>query len=233
MNAALIALATVGVVALSGFGTRWGWWPYIVGLGMLGAGGGIGATAAAVTAIRVMLRPRTGVETAAAVGAIVISLGVFAMLGSWAYKGTTSPVIHDVSTDLDDPPAFQAVLANRAPGTHSGRYGGLRVADKQRAAYPDIAPVVLAGPPDRAFDRALAAVRAMGWEVVAEDRARGHIEATDETRWFGFRDDVVVRLTPADGGTRVDVRSASRVGQSDMGTNARRVRAYLARLQES
>jgi uncharacterized protein (DUF1499 family) len=83
-----------------------------------------------------------------------------------------------------------------------------------------------------AFDRTLSAVRDLGWEVVASDRAAGRIEAVDTTFWFGFKDDVVIRITEVpDGGARIDVRSKSRVGVGDLGTNARRVRALLARLK--
>jgi uncharacterized protein (DUF1499 family) len=104
------------------------------------------------------------------------------------------------------------------------------VAALQRRGYPDLRPAELAAPPGAAFGRALAAARAMGWEVAAADSASGRVEATATTRWFGFKDDVVVRLRPAGAGTRVDVRSASRVGQSDVGANADRIRAYLGRL---
>ena len=72
----------------------------------------------------------------------------------------------------------------------------------------------------------------LGWEIAAVDTVAGRVEATDRTRWFGFRDDVVVRVTPDAGGSRVDVRSLSRVGGSDVGTNARRIRTFLARLRE-
>jgi uncharacterized protein (DUF1499 family) len=87
-------------------------------------------------------------------------------------------------------------------------------------------------PPAAAFDRAMAAVRAMNWEVVAADPSGGRIEATDRTPLFGFRDDVVVRVRPDGKGSRIDVRSLSRVGVGDLGTNAKRVRAYLRRLAE-
>ena len=86
-------------------------------------------------------------------------------------------------------------------------------------------------PPEQAFDRALAVAQQAGWDIVADDRNAGRIEATDTTRWFGFKDDVVVRLIPWGAGTRVDVRSVSRVGRSDVGTNARRIRQYLSALR--
>jgi uncharacterized protein (DUF1499 family) len=86
-------------------------------------------------------------------------------------------------------------------------------------------------PPPQAFDRALASVREMGWDLVAADAAAGRIEATDTTFWFGFKDDVVIRVRPADGGSRIDVRSVSRIGVGDAGTNAKRIGAYLDALR--
>lgn len=107
------------------------------------------------------------------------------------------------------------------------------VATAQRNAYPDIAPLNLPVPPREAFDRALAIVRARGWDVVSADADEGRIETTDTTFWFGFRDDVVIRVTPSAGGSRVDLRSVSRVGRGDAGTNAHRIRAFVEALRES
>src|SRR5207245_2074399 len=109
-------------------------------------------------------------------------------------------------------------------------YGGPAVAAQQHRAYPDLRPVTLPEPPPRAFERALAVARAQGWEIVESSPAEGRIEATDTTRWFGFKDDVVVRVRPEGAGSRVDVRSLSRVGRSDVGKNAARLRAYLRAL---
>ena len=107
----------------------------------------------------------------------------------------------------------------------------------QQTAYPDIAPAVLPLKPDKAFDQALEAAREMGWTIVDASVQDGRIEATDTTRWFRFKDDIVIRIRPAlDGsGTAlqasvIDVRSVSRVGKSDLGTNARRIRNYLEAL---
>ena len=106
------------------------------------------------------------------------------------------------------------------------------MAAAQRRAYPDVQPLELAAPPAAVYDRALAAARDMGWELVKADPAAGRIEATATTVWFGFKDDVVVRVRASDAGSRLDVRSKSRVGLSDVGANARRVRAFL-KLMES
>ena len=148
----------------------------------------------------------------------------------WQQSAQRAPRIHDVSTDLENPPVFQAVVPLRADAPNSLERPAM-LAQQQREGYPDLAPVTLPMPAAQAFDRALAAAQDAGWRIVTADRASGRIEATDTTRWFGFEDDVVVRLTPWGSGTRVDVRSVSRVGVSDVGTNARRIRAYLDELQ--
>jgi uncharacterized protein (DUF1499 family) len=110
-------------------------------------------------------------------------------------------------------------------------YAGPETAQQQREAYPDIRPLILDLPADRAFQRALDIADAQGWEIVDANAAEGRIEATDRTFWFGFYDDVVIRLTPLEGRTVVDVRSKSRVGRSDRGFNARRIRGYLEELR--
>jgi uncharacterized protein (DUF1499 family) len=110
-------------------------------------------------------------------------------------------------------------------------YGGEKIASQQRDAYPDLQPLLLDVPPLQAFERALATVHEMGWDLVAADAAAGRIEATDTTFWYGFKDDVVIRVRPSDDGSRIDVRSLSRVGGGDAGTNAKRVRGYLDTLR--
>jgi uncharacterized protein (DUF1499 family) len=161
---------------------------------------------------------------------LLIGTAVFVVPLSHWERARQVPPIHDITTDTETPPAFVAILPLRAGAPDPVEYGGPAVAAQQKAAYPDIAPAVLALPPDQAFQRALAAARAMGWKLVAADEPDGRIEATATTFWFGFKDDVVIRLRPQGTGTRVDVRSVSRVGRSDLGTNAVRIRAFLARL---
>jgi uncharacterized protein (DUF1499 family) len=163
--------------------------------------------------------------------ALVLALAVIVPLGILARKASRVPAIHDITTDTAQPPPFAAVLPLRAGALNPVEYGGAEIAAKQRSAYADIAPLNLDVPPARAFDRALSAARRMGWELVASDPAGGRIEATDTTFWFGFKDDIVVRIAAAPGGSRVDVRSVSRVGLSDVGTNAARIRKYLSELK--
>ena len=105
------------------------------------------------------------------------------------------------------------------------------VAARQRAAYPDIQPIMLAQPPAEAFKRVDKVAMAMGWDIVARAPADGRLEAVDSTMWFGFHDDIVVRIRPEGSGSRIDVRSKSRVWQADLGVNASRIRDFTARLK--
>ena len=144
-----------------------------------------------------------------------------------------APAIHDISTDTSDPPLFVDVLPLRAGARNTADYGGSRVAEQQQAAYPDIVPVDLAIAPAEAFTKALATAKTMGWALVAADSASGRIEATATTRVFRFKDDVVIRIRPRAGGSRLDIRSVSRIGGSDLGKNASRIREFITRLRQS
>jgi uncharacterized protein (DUF1499 family) len=169
----------------------------------------------------------------AALAALVVVIGTFALPATWLRQASRVPPIHDITTDVDRPPAFVAIVPLRVGAANPIDYPGTEIAAKQRQGYPDIGPATLAVPPNQAFDRALVTARSMGWDLVASDPASGRIEATDTTFWFGFKDDIVIRVAPAPGGSRVDIRSLSRVGVSDVGTNAARIRKYLTALKGS
>ena len=161
--------------------------------------------------------------------ALVLALVVVGVPLRFQRLAASVPPIHDITTDTANPPAFDAVVALRKDAPNSLEYSQ-EVARQQREAYPDIKPLVLEMPAAQVFDRAVRAAHDQGWEVVVVNADAWRIEATDTTTFFGFKDDVVVRLTPMDGRTVVDVRSVSRVGRSDVGANARRIRRYLAAL---
>lgn len=228
----LAAVVAAVLLFVSGSGTRFGLWPFPVGFRVLKWAAYLGLAAAVVSLVGLVVPKLRAGQGARFVVSLALGLGVAAVPGYWIGAASKLPSIHDISTDLDDPPDFVAVLPARGPESNPVEHGGAAVADAQRAAYPDIQPLVLALPPADAFALALREARAMGWEIVAQDPAAGRIEATATTLWFGFRDDVVVRVTPTDGGSRVDVRSLSRVGVGDVGANAKRIRSYLARLTE-
>lgn len=226
----LLALLAAALLALSGLGVRLELWPYRTGLQMLrwAAYGGVAAAAGALLALAV---PKL---RAAAPGRLAFSLALGITIAylpwQWSQQAQAVAPIHDISTDLTDPPAFVAILPLRADAPNPATYGGAEIAAAQRQSYPDIQSLQLALPPAATFTRALEAAHAMGWEMAATDAAAGRIEATATTFWFGFKDDVVVRIRPGALGSVVDVRSVSRVGKSDVGTNAKRIRAYLAKL---
>jgi uncharacterized protein (DUF1499 family) len=143
------------------------------------------------------------------------------------------PPIHDITTDMENPPAFVAVVPLREASKAANPVAyNQDDAKAQKQAYGDIAPVTTKLPAAEAFNRAAAAASAMGWTLVAQDPAAGRIEASDTTFWFGFTDDVVIRVADQDGGSRIDIRSLSRIGRSDVGANAKRIRAYEAKLKD-
>ncbi len=167
-----------------------------------------------------------------AVAGVLISLVVIGVPLAYLRIAQSVPPIHDVTTDTENPPLFEAILPLRADAPNPAVYAGEEVAAQQRGAYPEIKPRTLPVPPDEAFERTLAVAGEMGWEIVAAEKGKGRIEATDTTFWFGFKDDVVIRIQPAEAGSRVDVRSTSRVGVGDLGVNAARVRRFLEGLRE-
>ena len=141
-----------------------------------------------------------------------------------------APAINDITTDTENAPAFVAIVPLRAGSKYPPEYPGADFAQRQRQSFPDIAPAHLSAPPAEAFARARAVADAMGWNIVAVAPDEGRIEAPAETRWFGFTDDVVISVRPEGDGARVDIRSKSRIGRSDRGMNAWRVREFLRRL---
>ncbi len=143
----------------------------------------------------------------------ILGLAVLGTVGYWFLEAQKYPPIHDISTDIENPPTFKAVVPLRANAPNDTTYGDQKKADIQRKAYPDIETVYLDVDYPEAFDRALRAARVMGWEeMVSEDKASGRIEATDKLAWFGFKDDIVIRVdtSQSSGQTAVDVRSVSR-----------------------
>jgi uncharacterized protein (DUF1499 family) len=152
----------------------------------------------------------------------------------WRYlqQARAVPPINDITTDTESPPEFVDILPLRAGAKAPSEYGGARLGARQREAYPELGSVSYPLPPDQAFERAVAVARDLGWTIVAAAPAQGRIEATDQTFWFGFTDDIVIRIGTDPAGSLVDVRSASRKGVSDLGVNAARIRAFIDKLTE-
>ena len=218
-----------GLLALS---AAWGYRTGFVELGTAfsllrwGAYGGAAAATVSLVAVIVTLARRAGIRplTFAAVG-LVLGLVSYRVPAQQLTIAQALPPIHDITTDTVDPPQFDAVLPLRADAPNPPDYDPA-VAPQQQEAYPDLTPINIDAPPDQAHERAVAAVETMGWELVDADSGAGRVEATDTTFWFGFKDDVVIRIRPSGSGSLIDVRSKSRVGLGDVGANAARIRAY-------
>ena len=230
----ILALAAGVAAALAGFGSRIHLWHFRVGFSILkwAACGGFVATLVSLAGAVIAVKSGCLRGIAYSLFGIIVGGAVFTVPLHWRMKAISFPPIHDITTDIVQPPQFVSILKLRKDALNPVAYGGPEVAARQRAAYPDIQTFLLYAPKSQAFDQALAAARAMRWRIVVADPQQGRIEATDTTFWFGFKDDIVVRVTAA-GVHRslVDVRSVSRVGRSDVGTNAKRIRAYLHRLK--
>jgi len=167
----------------------------------------------------------------AALLAIVVGLAAAYMPLTWFLRAQHLPVLNDITTDIADPPLLVATLQLRRGAANPPAYPGQAAGAAQRAAYPDITSVVLPSNPADAFKKVDGVAMAMGWDVVARAPAEGRIEAVATSDWFGFRDDIVVRIRPDGTGSRIDIRSKSRDGQSDLGVNADRIREFTARLK--
>jgi uncharacterized protein (DUF1499 family) len=232
-----LALAVIAVVllALGPIGWRAGCWHFIFAfLTLMPWAAYVGIAALIVSALTLLLGRSRIERRGISVAVLAFAVGGLIAYVPWHYDQIRLkvPPIHDVTTDPDNPPAFVVVVpAREAAGPDRVSYEGAKIAELQRRAYPDIVPLTLALPPAAAFGRALDTAQQMGWAIVAADDAAGRIEASDKSRWFGFIDDIVVRITPSGWGSRVDLRSSSRVGRSDFGVNAARIEAYLAALR--
>ncbi|WP_295444835.1 DUF1499 domain-containing protein [Sphingorhabdus sp. EL138] len=242
----LVLITGVGALgwgAVAAVGTGWGYWEYTSGLK-----GVAGAFLLGVAAILIGLVQEWRVRKSATppLGArrwvgMLVALVYVGWVGTFLVKALTVPAIHDVSTDLADPPAF-VTLQLRAdnwdavPGADDAKMRGLtpeqRWAMVHQKAYGDIRSVRVNEPVQRVVAKAERLAKARGWDVAKSLPAEGRLEATETSAFFQFKDDVVLRVRPSDTGegSIVDMRSVSRVGQSDLGMNAKRVRSFLADL---
>jgi uncharacterized protein (DUF1499 family) len=231
----LLALSGAAAVLpmLAGFGSRFGWWDFRTGFTVLKYDVYLCAVAllAAALGFGVSLVRRFRGALPVALAALLIPMFPVAAILAQSRDAQHLPRIHDITTDFAEPPQYSAVLPLRPEGSNSLEYAGAAVAALQAAAYPDIQPILSRFKPDRAYELARSLAHAYGWKIVREDREAGEIEAVDTTFWFGFKDDISIRIRPHPGGSRVDIRSVSRVGVSDVGTNARRIRRFTKDFQ--
>ncbi len=259
----VIALAGVAAAvtplwfAAAGLGTRFGLWEYSFGLGTMtfswgppllfttvGLGGG-------ALVLAIIYRLLFGQSNAPGAGGYVAAVAALAVGGAGLWyadsvrtTAQTLPPIHDITTDTANPPQFSAAMIERRED--DGARNSVDYASKidprserplpqvQAEAYPDIQPIMTGAEPLLAYRAALGAARELGWRVTTASEDALMFEGTSTTFWYGFKDDVVVRVTELEqGGSRIDARSVSRVGVSDLGANAARLRAFSERVRSS
>jgi Protein of unknown function (DUF1499) len=162
--------------------------------------------------------------------AIAVSLAFVGFLASRPMSAGEVPSLHDITTDLANPPQFEAITLRADNLAGVGTVENWRKVHGE--AYPDLSSTEIAKPVAEVTADAVRLAEAQGWKVAKSDPARGHVEATASVSFIRFQDDVVLRITPsADGkGSKVDMRSVSRVGIGDLGVNAKRIRAFLKAL---
>jgi uncharacterized protein (DUF1499 family) len=158
---------------------------------------------------------------------LVLTAAVFGTARYWQVQAQSVPPIHDITTDMENPPEFDVLADIRADSPNPPEYEGEEVAEAQREAYPDIETLFLSSTYEDVFNSVVTLIELRGWELVNADSDSGIVEATEKLAWFGFKDDVVIRIDAIDSETRVDMRSKSRIGQSDLGVNAKRIRSFL------
>lgn len=222
-----IVAAVLTVVGLAG--GRTGTLPGTSAFIAFGLGGLLFMVAILVSLIGLALSKGTAGDASRGRTLAAIVAGVVVMGAAISQRPDSSgaPPIHDLTTDIANPPEFVAVVPLRADAPNPPEYLDNGTAEKQQAAFPNLVTLEIDMPAPEVFAAAEKVVGDMGWDLVEADLLDGRIEATDTTDWFSFKDDVVIRIAGDGTTTYVDVRSKSRVGMGDMGTNARRIRAFL------
>jgi uncharacterized protein (DUF1499 family) len=211
-------------------------------------GAAVGAAVSAVSLVISLFVHKGAAFGRNSVALVGLLIGALAAYVPTTAQGTYPP-IHDVTTDIDNPPQLVDAIPlrdahpfkNRDGKVNPAEYirdyprpgpngGTLNVPELQQKAFPDIQPVKLDVPPAAAFEKALATVKALKWTVITAKPEEGRIEAWDKTAWFGFVDDVVIRVQADGAGSRIDIRSVSRIGFGDVGKNGKRIRGYVKKL---
>jgi hypothetical protein len=231
-------LAALVISLTAAFGTRLGAWDYHEGFRILRWGVYVGLGGVAFGALWVLIAMSRGQGAGARYGVIGF-LGSLATVAIPIYDcavTTMLPPIHDISTDMEHAPPFEAILPLRAGAKNSPVYDGnkkvtfdgktMSVSAMQHRYYGDLKAIAILVKPPKLYWHAFFVVKRMGWHLVAFDPRRFRIEATATSPFFGFVDDIVIRVQPSGEGARLDIRSASRTGETDYGVNAGHIRAF-------
>lgn len=188
------------------------------------------AVAALVLLVLQVIFKRNTLTVASAAITVALSAIAIGLPLSMLSKGKSVPPIHDISTDLINPPEFVAIAPLRADAPNPVAYAGEATAEQQRQGYPELKTLIYSESRAELVSAVEKAAKNLGWELVNTDANQSIIEATDTTAWFGFKDDIVIRVTDNGNERLVDIRSKSRVGGSDLGKNAERIHDFIDEL---
>lgn len=229
-----LSLAATLVFIASGYGYQWDIWSLGTAFTLLTYGAYAAIGMAVINLISLwFLRKKRARVLVYLVFSLILTGAVASTALYWQNRAGSVPPIHDITTDIENPPSFSAVLRLREDAPNPPEYAGEEAAKAQREAYSFIQPLNLSHDIQDVMDAAVMLVNDREWKLVAINRKEGRIEATEKMAWFGFKDDVVLRFTESETGTRVDMRSKSRIGRSDVGVNARRINDFLKDLEGS
>ena len=228
-----VGITAVVLVPLGALGARFEIWDFVTGFALfrLSALLGLIGVACGIAGIVTATRRSHNRDLWPVVLGFASSFAVVVFLGMHQLQALSAPPIYQVSTDTEDPPEFSAIVALRGENSNSLDLDAVMIGAIQEVHYPWMESLSITGTPRESFAQTLRVLEDMGLQIVASHPERGLIEAVDVTFWFGFKDDVAVRIRTSPQGSIVDVRSASRVGISDVGTNAKRVKEILRRLK--
>jgi uncharacterized protein (DUF1499 family) len=228
-----VSLAGLGAVLLllaTGIGYQRGAFELTQAINLLRIGALLGVSGAGFSIFFILWQRPSGLTLVVVTVSALLGLAAFFLPYRQLLMTQQLPAIHDITTDTINPPAFVAIARVRVAGQHPVSYDGPDTAAQQRRAYPDIRTITFVQSRDLVFASALTTVEELGWRVADANAREGRIEATVTSRWFGFRDDVVIRIASTPNGTVVDMRSKSRVLIHDVGANARHIREFIAAL---
>ena len=189
----------------------------------------VGGAALALLLVQVLFMRKT-LTLISSVVTVIFAAVAIAMPLSMMNTAKSVPPIHDISTDLVNPPEFIAIVPLRADSPNPVAYAGEETAIQQRKAYPNLKPLQYSQSKAELVAATTKAINNLGWDLVSSNVNNGLVEATDTTTWFGFKDDVVVRIKDEGSQRIVDIRSKSRIGKSDLGKNAERINTLIAQL---
>ena len=225
----LISLIAVLLVALAGPLYKFGLIDLATAFTGFKFGVFTGIAALILLGIQLLFKRNTASIGSALISA-VLAITAIAIPLSMMNTAKNVPPIHDISTDLVNPPAFVAIAPLRADAPNPVAYDGIETAEQQRIGYPELQTLRYDQTQPELIAATKQAIENLGWELVNINADKGIIEATDTTAWFGFKDDVIVRITDNENERLVDIRSKSRIGGSDLGKNAARVHKLIEEL---